>query len=359
MEPPGSRGSVVRDIHAVSTSGPLGRRMLPRAVDERGYEEMSTYCELVSELRSLRKGRGVFSGRIGERIGPHLRTMCGIASHDGPVTVRRKIVAHLIELVEQLPEDMRLASVAAFALSSELRLPLYQDRIHWAAVRIDRGPRTVRRRVDEAIDQLAELIATTPRTPSGVWHTAELHVAIALDRSQPEVLERHRIVADEDGLHELDFTSPLAGQGRHVEVDVIYGGTLPDQGAQARDHTGLRLALPEPLSKAESHDFTVRFRLSSPQALRSYVVHVPKRACDLFDLRVRFGRDWALSHVWIVREAHQDAVANPSYREHRRPVDRVGEIHQRFSRLLPGLRYGARWELGGRSIPAGLRHTGS
>ncbi|MBE1465703.1 hypothetical protein [Kibdelosporangium phytohabitans] len=308
---------------------------------------MSTHCELVRELRTLRKGRGVFSGRISERIGPHLRTMCGVTSHDGPVTVRKKIVARLIELAEQLPEDMRLASVAAFALSNEIRLPLYQDRIHWAAIRIDRGPRTVRRRVDEAIDQLAELITTTPRTPSGIWHTAELHVAIALDRPQPEVLERHRIVADEDGLHELEFTSPLAAERRHIEVDVLYGGTLPDD--------SLGLTLPGPLSKGESHDFAVRFRLSSPQALRSYVVRVPKRAYDLFDLRVRFGRDWAPPHVWILREVHQNAVANPPHREHRHPVDRAGEIHQRFSRLLPGLAYGVRWELDQGPIPNGSR----
>ena len=303
---------------------------------------MNMHLELVRELKSLRKGRGVFAARIGERVGPNLRVMCGITGDDLPAIIRGKLVARLNALTEQLSEDMRLPTVAAFALSTEVRLPLYGDRLHWAAVKIDRDPRTVRRRVDDAIDQLAELVAITPSEPGHAWHTAELHVVVALDRPQPEVLERYRIVADQDALHELDITSPLTTGRRYLEVDVFYGGRLRDRGTMS-DRPGLALVLPEPLPKGEPHDFAVRFRLASPQALRSYVVHVPWRPCELFDLRLRFGRDWSPPHVWTLRDVRQSAGFHPVSHQH--PVNRAGEVHLQFRRLLPSLGYGARWEV--------------
>ncbi|WP_410666050.1 hypothetical protein [Amycolatopsis sp. lyj-84] len=296
---------------------------------------MNTHEELVRELKSLRKGRGVYAGRIGERIGPTLRVLCGVKEEDGPVTIREKLVARLTGLAEQLPEDMRLATVAAFGLTADVRMPLYRERVGWAAPRLDRDARTVRRRVDEAIDQLAELVVTIPPQPDGAWHTAELHVVVTLDRPQPEVLEQYRIVADHDGLHELDFTSPAFELRGPLEVDVLYGGTRRTSGT-ARSRVSL--TPPEPLAKGEAHAFAVRYRFPQPQVLRSYVVRELEQSCDLLDLRVRFARDRIPHQVWTLRD-----VTGP-HGGQEQPVDRAGEIHQRFKRLLPGRSYGARWE---------------
>jgi len=299
---------------------------------------MNTHRDLVRELKSLRKGRGVFATRIGERVGPTLRVMCGITDEDGPVTIRRKLETKLTELAEQLPEDLRLATLAAFALTADVRLPLYRDRIHWAAAKIDRDGRTVRRRVDDAIDQLAELAATVPHVPAGAWHVAEVRVAVALDRWQPEVLELYRVVADRDGVQELGFAAPLPVGRRDLVVDVLYGGTLGDGGVMTGDRPGFTLALPEPLAQGESHDFAVRFRLTNPQLMPRQLVRVPESPCELFDLRVRFGQDHKPPHVWTLRGAHQGAD------RHQEPLDRAGEIHLRFRRLVPGLAYGAKWD---------------
>ena len=296
---------------------------------------MNTHAELVRELKSLRKGRGVHAGRIGDRIGPTLRVLCGVTEDDGPVTIREKLVARLTGLAEQLPEDMRLATVAAFGLTADVRMPLYRDRVVWAAPRIDRDVRTVRRRVDEAIDQLAELVATIPLRPDRAWHIAELHVVVTLDRPQHEVLEQYRIVADYDGLYELDFTPPAFELQATPDVDVLYGGTLC-VGNTARGC--LSLTPPEPLAKGDAHAFAVRYRFRRPQVLRSYVVCELEQPCELFDLRVRFTRHRLPRQVWTVRE-----VTGP-HGGHQQPVDRAGEIHQRFQRLLPGRSYGARWD---------------
>jgi hypothetical protein len=305
---------------------------------------MGGHVELIRELKSLRKGRGLFAGRIEERIGPALRAACEVSDGDGPVAARNKVAARLTELAEHLPADLRLATLAAFAVTADARLPLYQDRVMWAAVRVDRDPRTVRRRVDEAINQLAELATGAsrgrPEEPASGWHTTELRVVLALDRTEPEVLEERRIVVDEDGLRELDLAVSLPAAQSDLDVCVFYGGSLVDRGASASARFGL--ALPRPMSRGETHEFAVRFRLPAPHAMRPCLVRVPRRPCELYDLRVRFGQD--PPRVWMLNGVPQRDMSGQRYQGHRHPVDRAGEIHLRFYQLAPGLAYGAWWE---------------
>jgi hypothetical protein len=312
---------------------------------------MSGHAELVRELKSLRKGRGLLAGRIEERVGPALRAACEVTDGDGLVVMRRKVATRLAELVEQLPEDLRLPTLAAFAIDGEARQPLYQERVLWAGIRMDRDPRTVRRRVDEAINELAELAMDRPRgrahRPAESWHTTELRVAVALDGTQPEVMEQRRIVADKDGLSELDLAVSLPAKRPDLDISVFYGGTLLDRGMEASDRFGFALALPRPLSRGESCDFALRFRLPTAHAMWPHMVCVPRRPCELFDLRVRFGVDRVPRHVRMLHGAFQRDVSDPVCHGHQHQVDQAGEIHMRFRQLTPGLAYGARWEMAG------------
>jgi hypothetical protein len=318
---------------------------------------MDARAELVRELKSLRKGRGLLASRIEDRVGPGLRAACEVTEGDGMVVIRQKVAGRLAELVEQLPEDLRLPTRAAFAIDGEARQPLYQERVLWAAVRVDRDPRTVRRRVDEAINELAELAISTPPGqvvgPTDSWHTTELRVAVALDRAEPEVMEQRRIVADQDGLRKLDLAVSLPA-GRHdVDVSVFYGGTLVDRGMEASDRIGFSLALPGPLTRGEPYDFALRFRMPTARAMWPYLACVPRHPCELFDLRVRFGADRLPRHVRMLHGAFQRDVSDPVCHGHQHRVDQAGEIHMRFRHLTPGLAYGARWEATG-DLTAGI-----
>ncbi len=313
---------------------------------------MTGHDDLVTELKTLRKGRGLHASTVAGRVGPALRAACAVTDGDSTLVIREKVTARLAELADQLPEDLRLVIYAAFAIGSQARLPLYQDLVAWAARKTDRDPRTVRRRIDEAIDQLAELAVREPRTcrsgdPADSWHTTDLHVAVALDQAQPEVLERRRIVADQDGLAELDLAVSMAVPRRDLDVTVFHGGTLRDRGLEASDRYGFVLALPRPLARGESYDFTMRFRLPTVRAMRPHVVCVPRRPCDLFDLRVRFGRDRVPHRVWSMQGAFQRDVTDPRCHGTQHAVDELGEVRMRYRHLMPGLAYGARWELMG------------
>ncbi|MEV6236802.1 hypothetical protein [Lentzea sp. NPDC051838] len=296
----------------------------------------STHAKLVHELKKLRKGRGVH-GRITDRLGPELAAACRITRADGPSAAKQKLVTRLTELIEQLPEDLQLPARAAFGLASEARHALYQERVNWVAAAIDRDSRTVRRRVDEAVDQLAELAATTTPRDAGGWHTAELSVAVTLDQGQPEVLERYQVVVDQDGVDQLEFAPVFPVHRRDVDVHLLYGGTLQDRSAS---RPGFTLVPAEPLVRGETHDFAVRYRLLNRDVMHPCVLHVPERPCEVFDLRVRFEHD-RRRFVRTYDGVLQRSDAEPAGVQ--QAVDRAGEIHLRFRRLLPGLLYGARW----------------
>lgn len=308
---------------------------------------MSEHPELIRELKSLRKGRGLLASQVEERIGPALRAECGVTDGDRLVVVREKVAARLTELADQLPADLRLAVLAAFGITAEARQPLYQDRVYWAATRIDRNPRTVRRRVDEAICRLAELATVASPgpddEPADRWHTDQLRVVAVLDRERPEILQQRRITANQDDLRELDIAVSLQGDRDGLETGVLYGGTLHDRGTEASGRFGFTLTLPRPLARGESYDFAVWFRLPTTKAMRPYLVCVPREPCELFDLRVRFGRDRMPPYVSLLQRAFQSDVTDPGYRGRQHPVDRAGEVHLRFRQLTPGLAFGAKW----------------
>jgi hypothetical protein len=256
------------------------------------------------------------------------------------VAIREKVSDRLTGLAADLPEDLRVAALAAFAICAEARQPLYQERVRWAANRLDRDPRTVRRRVDEAIDLLADLVSSASSAPAAsadAWHTASMAVSLVLNELL--VLEQRRIVADQEGLRSLDLAVSLPGGRSDLSVSVLYGGTLVDRGTETSDRWGYGLELPRPLSRGESWEVAILFR---PPSLRPYMVCVPRNPCDQFDLRVRFGRV-PPSEVRASDGAFQRDVSDPRYHGRPEPVDSSGEVHLRFRGLTPGLAYGVRW----------------
>ncbi|SER39973.1 hypothetical protein [Actinokineospora terrae] len=287
---------------------------------------MIGHTNLVRELKSLRKGRGVLSGRIVDRVGPALRAACEIGADDDVPVIRRKVTDRLIELAGLLPDDMGEAALIAFALKPETRHPLYQDRVSWAADQVNCDIRTIRRRVDEAIGHLAELAeeALASATAPG-WHTSELHVVLSLDGPHPELLELHRVTATKDNLAELELTTTCPTDTPRV----LYGGTLAGNN---------RLLLPTALPRGASHAFAIRAQLADTL---STLVHIPARPCGALDLRVRFGPSDVPSEARAIRGPARDSSGSLNTSPFL--INEAGEIHLHFTDLAPGHPYGVQW----------------
>ncbi|TCO62914.1 hypothetical protein EV192_1021054 [Actinocrispum wychmicini] len=313
--------------------------------------------QLVEELKVLRRGRGILASAIGDRIGPALRALTGSSGEDRAPDVRRKVAQSLLRWAEELPHDLRVVALIAFGVAEDGRLPYYQDRVRLACAHLDRDERATRRRIDDAIERLAEVASAVPvqpntpiREPTASWHTEELNTSLALDLPTPEVFETRRIVADEDNLDHVDFAftltaDPRTGTARtnDLDIDIFHGGRLATVVMESGERYGFRLVLPKPLQRGESHQICLRFRLRDNKPMLPHYVCVPRHRCGQFTLRVRFDLDHLPTGVWRLAHAFQRDIEDPLAVREPVQVDSSGEIHIRFQELVPGLAYGVRW----------------
>lgn len=324
-------------------------------------------AELVAELKTLRKGRGIQAPHIVDRIGPAIRAICSITENDDAASVRQKVAARLRDLSARLSPDLQIGVTAAFGLDETLHTPFYKDRLRWAEGELERNTRTVRRRIDDAIVQLAELAvhrlgsngqANRPQ-PNSRWYNAEIRQALVLDQNSAHALEQRRIVADEDGLVELDLAltvpDPDANGPRtardaaidaaiDIAIDVVYGGRLLARRMESSERIGYRLMLPRPLGLGDEHEFALR--ALPGRELAPHFVCLPRRRCDRCEVRVRFGLDRRPVRLERLTGVFQRDIVDPNSDAEPVGLDSCGEVRELFTNLTPGLAYGVRWKFG-------------
>ncbi|MEX5632396.1 hypothetical protein [Parafrankia sp. FMc2] len=343
----------------------------------------SESAAVLRELRELRRGRGLRSDDLPRRTGLHLRLFCGITEEDSPRRLREKLVGVLTEQCEQLPGDLRLAVLAAFALHDQADQKFLHERVEWVAARLERTTRTARRRVDEGLRMLAETFAdpaataapATPAAPSsptgaasGVaasaapgpgtsslfvsegWYVSSMRSTLSLDTRPLALTEDRVITATADRLDRVVCAlsvpyRPEVGSRQHppvVTAAVPYGGRIIEEVRPSPRHTRVVIALPRGLTAGEQHRLGVTFTIEARAGLLPYYVVTPLRRYDQVSARVRFGaapptRLWRLDGVppRVVEEfLPGDEPLAP---------DPAGEVRVRFRDLRPGLSYGLAW----------------
>ena len=314
-------------------------------------------AEIEEGLVALRKGRALTDATLLERISPALLAAAGVPHGISQGQVRARLTHRLRTAAEQLPPDLRAVAEAMFGLTAAYRQPLLGARQRLLAERSGCDPRTVRRRCDEALRLLAEILAlddrsdgAAPTAPAdeaapvtGAWYNRELRLLVRLDLSPAEVREERCIVAIASGLSEVTASTgvlafdPTEGAGR-VRNEVDYGGALY--------HTedlrgGLSLAqvrLPVALAPGDEYWYgrTVRAVSSTDPAPRA--LYTPSVRCDRLTLRIRFTGHSAPTVVRRVEKAHPELSTAPSLQ-----VNAVNEVQAVFDRLVLGRAYGLVW----------------
>lgn len=330
--------------------------------------EPITQRAIVTELKALRKGRGL-RGDVAARTGPLLRELAAgpapradTAAGRGsdPAESRRALAGKLAKLAELLPDDLRLAVLAALALHDATGgMPTYEQRREWLAGQIDRVARSAERRVNLAQEQLAQEIAAQLKAQRGAppaagdagqWYIERFTALLLLDGDYPEAIERRLIRSNVPGLAELTVALDVpvdAGQPRlPLSIEAVSGGELVITEDTARTRTRYLVRLPHPIGAGEAHEYTARVRVLDERLMRDYYVLRPERRCDHFDLRVRFHR--ARLPAWVRRVAGEDVYSYYTYSDVPAPRERVtvdvsGEATQAFSRLRTHYGYGLQW----------------
>jgi hypothetical protein len=318
---------------------------------------------IIRELRMLPRGRGVLAEDLDRRVGPLLRELCGVAESDDAGTLRRKVGQRLAALAGRLPNDLGHAVRMALALGGSSGDRFLKDRVDQLASTIRRDPRTAKRRVDEGLRRLAEIITSelgsalrggNRYAPDG-WYVNVLRANLLLDRDPPQLIERREIVAttaELDAVVAAISAPPTSDEAARmaVRMDVLQGGMLSHVDHPTSGHYQGVIRLPTTLQPGSSHEYTVMFTASARSSMPPCYALTPLRRCDIFELRVRFDPAELPSSVWALNGVPPSVFAesvgpdsDPTVRHQGLRVDSVGEVQITFTDLYPGLSYGVRW----------------
>jgi hypothetical protein len=299
------------------------------------------------ELRLLCRGRGVLAPDLRRRIGPRLAARLSDAGERGA------IVDWLRGHVRQLPGDLRLAASVGLGLHPPADARFLGERLDWLAGHLAREQRTVRRRLDEALALLAELVSTSNPTPpvepsatGGSWYSRSVRALVTLDRGEPEVFEERAIVAAGPAVDAVTLAMSIPripGQDPpEVLVDVLHGGLLTRTERPSASHFKFVVELPREVGPDDEHHLGLRYRLRPGQQMTPHYALIPLSRCDRFTLRVRFPAPPPTVRLLAgvpTRSLDDDPGELPVVEP-----DRAGEVFVRFAGLTPGLGYGLRWD---------------
>lgn len=354
-----------------------------------------------TELRELRRGRGLRSDDLFDRVGPRLRLFCGIADHDSPRVVRAKLVRVLTERCAGLPGDLRLAVLAALALHGQADQKFLHDRVRWLATQLNRDPRTARRRIDEGLRLLAEPItdlapaaadlapATADLAPatdlaaataagsagrqaaspfvSDGWYVHSMRSTLRLDVHPLTLTEERVITATADQLGEVVCALSLprrhgtgtgtgSGTGSRsrsrtesadtrptVTATVTRGGEIVEELRPSPGHARFVVRLPRPLAVGERHELVIAFTVASGLPPLPYYAVTPLRRYDHVRARVCFGTADRPGRVWRLNGVPPRVVEEFPPGDEPLTLDAAGAATVEFVGLRPGLSYGLAW----------------
>jgi hypothetical protein len=311
-------------------------------------------ARVAAEIHLLRKGRGLQASDLDSRL-RKLLLMDELAGPGDAAVHRQALIAEVSRCSADLLGDYRTAIEASLALSAETKQePLFGGRVNWLASQLGRDYRTALRRIDEAEQRLAEVIATELRrrrsrtavAPDG-WYVEELRTLLRLDTEIVESHEDRRVVSTRENLTEvkawLDVPRDANQPGADLQAEILYGGHLLRQEQPARNRFDLIVQLPKPLQPGEEHEYGLILRMPRRMLRYPHYLLTPECQCNKFDLRIRF--DLKQLPDWV-RRVDRETVR---MFEDVQPTgdllvpDAAGEVHEEFRDLAMYLGYGIQW----------------
>ncbi|WP_290056133.1 hypothetical protein [Amycolatopsis solani] len=310
---------------------------------------------LLRELTALRRGWGLEAERLRSRLGPLVSGWCEIHRTTSDRDARRVLRDAISAAIADFPPDDQLAVNVALGIAGGTQHARLSDRIGILAERLRISERTARRRIDRAFTRLAAEIQAGSQPGDGVpdpdrgWFVKRLKALVRLDTPEPELIEERVIVATQDGLRRISaqLTVPrtdddLDGE-RQVAADAQHGVRISDRSREGQRHFRWLLDLPRPLSRGDSHTFSLVLRVRDGRPIRSSYTFVPLVTCESFTVRVRFDPDRPPRSVWRLDRVAPSVLADPPQPGAPLDLDGAGEVAQDFTAPQLGYAYGLRW----------------
>jgi hypothetical protein len=311
---------------------------------------------LVAEFAELRRGWGVSSNVLGDRVGVNLARLAGVPPEAGNQEVRRRILALVERLLRGSSEEDRLAVRIALGIDPDARLSQLTARTQELAGRLHCSERGARRKIARAFALLAQVGAAelgAPYDPEADpdvgWYVRRFEAILRLDGECPEVTEQRTIVARWDGLRRISarFSVPRRGEIPlgldELAVETHFGARIKSREQQSESHFRFILDLPRPLRRDEEHEYEIVFRLPPGWPMIPHYAFVPLITCESFRLRVRFDPACPPAAIWRLDGLAQRALDGRKTPGEPLRLDAHGEATLQFDRLEQGFAYGIEW----------------
>ncbi|TDW66197.1 hypothetical protein [Kribbella pratensis] len=307
---------------------------------------------LTSELDELHRGRGIHTPGVAARLGPTLRELIFGDNEPDEAESRSLIRAALVSAAEVVPTD--LARIFRAGLGVDDTSPLLTDRLERLGAAMDRGLRTMSRRLREANRAVAQVLERRARISDdrNPFATKGWYV----DR-----LESHAVIGEQPtftGIRDIKFTH---GNVRYLceSFSVPHGhgepagdelSVVPTEGCDfvevnrfSRSCWQLTIHLPRAFDALETHRVGLTVTMPSRAFIRPYNVVVAVRRTRSFHASVRFDPDVEVGDIW-----RYDGVPPPSIDD---GVPTAGQLELDAGRAVTGawpivrqgLAYGIGW----------------
>jgi hypothetical protein len=304
--------------------------------------------EIAEELMQLRKGWGV-QADVTVKVGIRLQQLAGIASTDGPDVWRDKLVALLAEAAAKLPDEIGMVALVGLCVWPKAQRRTLDERLAWLAEQTGISSRTALRRVDEAQQRLAGVLASRSPREEDAWYVEQLSSLMQVTKDHVEVIEKRLIVCQMAGLTELDTSisvprHPTDDEKAHsLDIELLQGGHLERREQPYESYFRNIIALPQRLAVGEKHEFTLRFRTPPGQLMAPHYVHIPTRRSDSFEVHIRFDPECLPGSIWVLDGAPPVAVYERTPGASCVAPSKFGEVEHSFRMLRQGLSYGFCW----------------
>ncbi|WP_211763937.1 hypothetical protein [Kutzneria sp. CA-103260] len=316
--------------------------------------------QVKDEIRRLRAGHGVLTPNLAEKMGPHLRTLCGV--HGDAAQLRPTLIQHLLAFAGGLPGERQDILAISLAIDSKIgHLTNFTERVDHLATLLAVSNRTALRRISDAEGELArEIAAELSRNAGGQRFVKSYYIseyraivdntAAHADPATVVVHQERELICVQDGLAEIPIRFELPEHPDTPEpmfsARVQHGGRIKALRRLSPTGFELVLGLPSPLARREPHRFGISFTF--PVALiRAHHVITGEVTIRHYQLIVKFHPDHP--PAWIRRVDGEDIRTLDAFA--RRAVapsgefalDAVGEANLTFDHLGPHLAYGCQY----------------
>jgi len=277
-------------------------------------------------------------------LGPTLRGILDVDETTREDDARTRFVLLLTSEAQGLPEDLRDLVQAAYGITSSN--PLLHDRLLAAGQVLQRDERTLRRRLAEADDLLADRLVLRFGQRQGLakqgWHWSSYRFDADVSSDQPVFLSTRTLLASLDGLTEFEeiVSIPQVGESDALHVEGVSGCTYVGRESLSGSSWRLRYALPRVLRAGEPHETVVRFTWPTRDVIQPVVAFVPMRQVERFEACVRFGNPRSCAQAWVLDGGLPTSFADPPSAK---DLVTAETMEVTFDNLLLGHAYGIAW----------------